>query len=478
MAFILYCAKHRLRQPEIFEVHFWDVPGRRGFGIPVCHESGTLRNRLGSEQNAGVNLAFPKALFALGKGTSIDTAGREVQIRVLSSWRGRYTLGMPQEAFSLPIRLLITSMLFIALVPCVFADEELFRKWDTDGDGRVVKAEIPRELRVNFPRVDADGDGVITLQEHLHFMNPRPRPRPEPFRLPGTIDARPDLSYAGNEHPRQRVDVLLPRTRSVETLPVVLYIHGGGWQGGDRKGGWRHLVPLVQSGRYAGVSVGYRLTDEATWPAQIHDCKAAVRWVRANADRYGLDADRIVAWGHSAGGHLSSMLGVSGDVDELEGALGGNRDEASHVSAVIDFFGPTELAAMQGQTRPDDPINHDLPNSAESRLLGGTVLEHPELAASASPLNWVSRDDPPFLIVHGEADPLVPCLQSVDFHRSLLDNGVDSILLRINGGGHGGFRNPQIGKVIGRFLDRHVWNQEVEITDQVIPNDPAVRTGT
>ena len=376
------------------------------------------------------------------------------------------------------IRLLITSMLFITLVPSVFADEELFRTWDANGDGQLVKREIPRELQVNFPRVDADGDGFITLEEHLAFLNADSRPQAQPFRLPATIDARPDLSYAANEHPRQRVDVLLPRNRSVETLPVVLYIHGGGWRGGDRKGGWRHLVPLVQSGRYAGVSVGYRLTDEATWPAQIHDCKAAVRWVRANAERYGLDADRIVAWGHSAGGHLSSMLGVGGEVDELEGDLGTNLDEASHVHAVIDFFGPTELAAMQGQSLPGAPINHDRSNSPESKLLGGTVQEHPQLAASASPLNWVSRGDPPFLIVHGEADPLVPCLQSVDFHRSLLNHGVDSTLLRINGGGHGGFRNPEIGKVMHRFLMRQVWKQPGEMADQlVIPNDPAAGPG-
>ena len=173
------------------------------------------------------------------------------------------------------------------------------------------------------------------------------------------------------------------------------------------------------------------------------------------------------------------MLGVGGEVDELEGALGTNLDEASHVHAVIDFFGPTELAAMQGQSLPGAPINHDRSNSPESKLLGGTVQEHPQLAASASPLNWVSRDDPPFLIVHGEADPLVPCLQSVDFHRSLLNHGVDSTLLRINGGGHGGFRNPEIGKVMHRFLMRQVWKQPIEMADQlVIPNDPAAGPGT
>ncbi len=145
---------------------------------------------------------------------------------------------------------------------------------------------------------------------------------PDGERL-GKIRGELDVPYAGTSDPRQRLDLLLPthRTAANKPLPVIVYIHGGGWSLGDKQQGLKYLKPFVETGDYAGVSIGYRLSQDATWPAQIHDCKAAIRWIRAVASRYNLDADRIAAIGHSAGGHLVSMLGTSDGVQEHEGTL-------------------------------------------------------------------------------------------------------------------------------------------------------------
>ena len=351
--------------------------------------------------------------------------------------------------------------------------DERFEAWDANGDGRLVVEEVPARLRGNFARVDRDADGFISLKEHLAATG-RPREDDPRSRIPRSVDGRFDLPYAGTDNPRQYLDLYTPRRRSEKPLPVLVYIHGGGWMGGRHRDGMGRLVHFVDNHRYAGVSVGYRLSDEATWPAQVHDCKAAIRWIRGNAERFNLDPDRIVVWGTSAGGHLASMLGVSGEVEELEGELGSHRKESSRVSGVINFYGPAELAAMQGQTPRGGPIDHNSPNSPESKLLGGPVQEMADAARQASPRSWVSADDAPMLLVHGDADQLVPCLQSVDFHQSLQDAGVDAALLRIAGGAHGGFRNPMINRTLLRFLRKHLEGQDLVIEGGVIPNLPPV----
>ena len=161
------------------------------------------------------------------------------------------------------------------------------------------------------------------------FAQPPRQPGP---RLPEGVKLVADLPYADNDNPRQQLDLLLPeRPADEKPLPVVVFIHGGAWRGGDRKGGQRMVAPLVAAGDYAGASVGYRLSGEAIWPAQIHDCKAAIRWLRANAKKYNLDPDKIAVWGASAGGHLVAMLGTSGGVKELEGTLGKHTDQSSRV---------------------------------------------------------------------------------------------------------------------------------------------------
>jgi acetyl esterase/lipase len=174
------------------------------------------------------------------------------------------------------------------------------------------------------------------------------------------------IPYAATRNPRQTLDLLLPKTpKSDKPLPVVVNIHGGAFRMGDKSMGLREIADLVASGDYAGVTINYRLSGEAIWPAQIHDCKAAIRWIRANAAKYRLDPDRIGVIGASAGGHLVAMLGTSGGVAVLEGDLGPYKEASSKVQCVVDQFGPSDLLAMGG--------THDAPRSPESELIGGPV---------------------------------------------------------------------------------------------------------
>lgn len=347
---------------------------------------------------------------------------------------------------------------------------EVFKRWDRDGDGQLTRDELPEPLRPNFGRVDRDGDGKISPEEHAAFLNRRPGPaatKGQPPRVPASVRLEQNVPYAGTDNPRQALDLVLPKEPVAgKKLPVVVYIHGGAWLGGDKAGGIGRVVPYVASGEFAGASIGYRLTGEASWPAQIHDCKAAIRWIRANADRYGLDPDRIGVMGSSAGGHLVAMLGTSGDVSVLEGDLGEHDATSSRVTCVVDEFGPSELLMMG---KFPSQLDHEAPDSPESRLLGGPILEREELAKAASPITYVSKDDPPFLIIHGTKDPTVPFDQSERLQAALEKAGVPSLFIRVTDGGHGGFRNPELDRRTRRFLAKHLLGRDAEISVEPVP---------
>jgi acetyl esterase/lipase len=344
-----------------------------------------------------------------------------------------------------------------------------FRQWDKNGDGALTRDELPQQLRRNFDRVDVNADGVITPAEDLAFRRrvrvgmqrqAGQRQRPAP-KMPATIKLVRDIPYAGTTSERQRLDLYLPTQRSSDQpLPVIVWIHGGAWRAGNKAGGFGQLRKYVSSGDYVGVSVGYRLTDEATWPGQIHDCKAAIRWIRGNANKYNLDPDRLGVWGSSAGGHLVAMLGTAGDVEALEGALGEHTETSSRVTCVVDYFGPSELLTMG-----DYPsrMDHNAPNSPESRLVGGTLQQNQDVARQASPITYVSKDDPPFLIVHGDQDMRVPYNQSQRLAERLRDAGVDTTLITITGGGHGGFASEKLTERVDKFFAKHLRGQDAQI---------------
>jgi acetyl esterase/lipase len=278
-----------------------------------------------------------------------------------------------------------------------------------------------------------------------------------------------DIPYAGTDNSRQMLDLVQPKKPNGKRLPVVACIHGGGWRNGSRKSQLGKLAPIVASGDYVGVSIGYRLSGEAKWPSQIHDCKAAIRWIRANADKYGMDANKIAVWGTSAGGHLVAMLGTSGDVEAMDGSIGEHTGVSSRVACVLDFYGPTNFLLMEKHDIPEARMDHDAPDSPESLLIGGPIQENPDKVATANPITYVTSDDPPFLIVHGDKDPLVTFNQSEMLNAALQQAGVETTLVTVEDGGHGKGFGPEVRDLVDRFLKHHLMGIESEWKDHAVP---------
>lgn len=261
--------------------------------------------------------------------------------------------------------------------------------------------------------------------------------------MPG-VKVFKNLEYGRGSGRALLLDLYLPENAD-KPLPLIIWIHGGAWSGGSKDNPGPALK-FVRDG-YAVAQVGYRLSPEAKFPAQIHDCKAAVRWLRANADQYHLNPNRFIAWGASAGGHLVSLLGVTSSVADLEGTDNALRS-SSRVQAVIDWFGPTDL---RSDGSPRAAATLDDPNGPVAKLFGGTSSQQKELAAKASPMAYDLKGAPPFLIMHGDQDQTVPVRQSVTFSEALKKAGVDVTYVLMYGSGHG-FSGPQAIEPVEEFL--------------------------
>ena len=267
------------------------------------------------------------------------------------------------------------------------------------------------------------------------------------------VDVFRDVTYAGEGASALSMDLYLPRGTAAPP-PIAVYFHGGGWARGTRADlAEERLMPLARHG-VAVASVSYRLVNAARWPAQLHDAKGAVRWLRAHASEYGLDGTRIGAWGASAGGHLAALLGLTAGLSELEGDVGGNLDRDSSVRCVVAWFPPTDLLALTDQ--PADPAV-PLPSFLAGRPAGQTpaqagllgvrnVHEAPDAARAASPASYAHRPGPPFLLVHGDYDGLIPHSQSELLHKALLASGTPSTLLLVAGANHedAAFQHPSV----------------------------------
>lgn len=274
-----------------------------------------------------------------------------------------------------------------------------------------------------------------------------------------------------------QLDLRVPRGEG--PVPLAIYIHGGGWQSGSHNQQPRYGSRLLEEG-IAVASLQYRLTSQAadwggepvTFPAQIHDVKAGIRFLRANAERYRLDPDRFVVYGASAGGHLAMLAGVTGNVPELEGRIGGNEGISSAVSGFVSICGPSDLLNMgiDQLAPPGSRVNHDAPDSPESKLVGfsgdgqglGVLRENLDnpmdpfpfyraIAEQAAPVTWADPGDPPGFVMHGTGDTSVPWPQAQRMADALTAAGVPHTLLLADGLAHV-VTTPEIDEQIIAFM--------------------------
>jgi acetyl esterase/lipase len=270
----------------------------------------------------------------------------------------------------------------------------------------------------------------------------------------GTFTTIEGLEYARRGAQPLLLDLRIPDGNG--PWPVILYLHSGAWITGDRTGG----PAIRQASRgYAVASIDYELAPQSIWPAQIEDCKAAVRWLRANAARYNLDANRIGVFGTSAGGHLAAMMGTTNGDASLEGAELGNPQFSSEVKAVVDFYGPTDLLSLDAQKLPCGiPFSGNDSFMPPSLLMGCPIQECRDKTAAASPINHVAAGDPPFLILQGMQDCLVPWQQSQNLYDKLRASGVAAELHLLPTAGHADhqFDDQQWKQVVSDWLDANL----------------------
>jgi len=265
--------------------------------------------------------------------------------------------------------------------------------------------------------------------------------------LPSGVKAVRDLEYGRPGGVPLRLDIYSP-LKPAGKLPVIVWIHGGGWDTGSK--GFCPINFMARS-NVAIVSIDYRLSGVATFPAPLFDCKGAIRWLRANADTYDLDADHIGIAGVSAGGHLALLLATTMNHPEMEGDVGGNLNFSSRVQCVCAFYPPTELNRLvsnpQARTNADGEV---------AKLIGGPVAYNLDKAAAASPLTYVDKSCCPVYLLHGGADTLVPPEQSRIFYDALVKAGVQAHLTIVPNKGHGIIAPPDAAQEIYAFYDRYL----------------------
>jgi acetyl esterase/lipase len=271
-------------------------------------------------------------------------------------------------------------------------------------------------------------------------------PTASAFDLANLGSTRKDITYCRMNGTALKMDVYYPDQYSLEPWPAVMYVHGGAWQKGDKSegAGFRSLAGLRSAG-FIVFAINYRLAPQYLFPAQIEDVKCAVRYLRAHAEQYHLNSEKIGVWGGSAGGHLVALLGTSNGVSKWE--VGDYLDQSSDVQAVVDMFGPADLS-----------VEFDSTNFQTARdVFGVTSPKDPKLAI-ASPVTYIDAGDPPFLILHGDQDAVVPLEQSQILFHELQAAGVQSQLVVVQGAGHG----------FARAGNLPISPSQIEINQQII----------
>jgi len=310
--------------------------------------------------------------------------------------------------------------------------------------------------------------GLVVFSFSTAFCDEKPRPAsqaPPSVQLPRGVKMESDIPYVPDGDEAQKLDLYLPETPADRPLPLIVHIHGGGWRGGSKFP--CPVVGMVPQG-YVVASVEYRFSQKALFPAQIQDCQAAIRWLRANSGRYGIDPGHIGVIGASAGGHLSALVGTTGGTKAFA-PLGGNEEQSDKVQAVCDIYGPTDFGTVMQQAADDRNVRtiftFNSPSDPYSLLIGASLEGNKDKTDAVSPVQYVSKDSPPTLILHGTHDALVPFAQSEELAAALKEKGVAVWLQALPGSGHGGpaFGKPSIIGLIQTFFDRHLKGADVTI---------------
>jgi acetyl esterase/lipase len=272
----------------------------------------------------------------------------------------------------------------------------------------------------------------------------------KPVRLPPGVTLQKDIEYVPGGGTSRMLDLYLPPS-SGQPVPFLMFVHGGGWHSGSKEG---CPAQFLAGHGYAVASINYRFIPQAPFPAQIEDCRAALRFLRAQATKYNLQPDHVAVWGGSAGGHLVNLLGTAAAADfSTVPATMGKVDEPIRVQCVIDMYGPTDFVATMSNRPPGKEVK-------QSGILG-PYKSAEELMARAkwlSPVTYISKDTPPFLIQHGDADKTVPLDQSREFLAALRAAGIEATLMVLPGAGHAGgaFFTEENHKVLVKFLGQHL----------------------
>jgi len=259
-----------------------------------------------------------------------------------------------------------------------------------------------------------------------------------------------DIEYARVGDTSLKLDLHVPV--GAKSPPVVVWVHGGAWRSGSKNN--PSVLSLTEHG-FAIASVDYRLSPVAPFPAQIHDIKAAIRYLRATAKQYAINTDKIAISGGSAGAHLAALVGVTNGLKALEGDVGPHRDQSSNVQAIVAFYGASNLTTILAQSTPH---GLDVRKPALELLLGGQPDSKPDLARLASPVFHVDKNDPPLLWFHGDQDPQMPINQGHELMGAYKKQGLNATFETVYGGAHGGklFFTPEQMKQVGEFLDRNL----------------------
>lgn len=316
-----------------------------------------------------------------------------------------------------------------------------FADLDLNKDGKLTGAEFTNGHSYIFNHVDRNYDGMLSAREFKAYPNIQKKLVTEKEKIPAGTRVYHDIPYAGTAYARQYLDIFLPaKTDTSGPLPLVIWVHGGGWQNGSKNHtGWQ--TELLNKG-FALAAINYRSTRQAPYPAQLDDCKAALRFLRKYAADFDIDPDNIGFWGSSAGGHLVALMGTTGNEQAYEGSVG-VTGVSTKVQAVLDWYGPTEMFKMYDLLASQQPQGADLSGFPVPKLFSGMPGDKDALIRAGSPLFQVDADNPPFMIMHADKDAVVPLEQSQLLYDELKRHNVPAQLHIVDMDDHAHFKGQK-----------------------------------